>query len=159
MVSILYVSAAGLEQRRKKIRELEEELKRLQSLTAEAAEVGGNQYHDNASYEYLLVQIRTADCRLSEAIRELNQMQVVQYPKSPSRVELGTSVDVFIDQRSERWHIVGYGEADWEKKRISYGAPIAKLIIGASATETRRGNIGGKVVVITVLSISALEEG
>lgn len=157
MAQTLYVTEEGFRAMKKKVDELEKELRRLQSQTADAAEVGGNQYHDNASYEFLLIQIRTADRRLSEVVHELNGVQVVQIPRAPDRVQIGTTVELLRNGVPETLHIVGYGEGNWERKRISYGAPLARLIIGAEAGATRRGVVGGELVTIVVHKIQSLE--
>ncbi len=137
---------------------LDRELRRLQRLTAESVEVGGNQYHDNASYEYLVLQIRTADIRLGEEVRVLDQAEIVDLPDRPEWVQIATSVRLDIDGIVDTWHIVGYGESNWEKRRISYAAPLAKVIIGARVGEQRHDTQGKQRRIITVHGIGPLQE-
>lgn len=47
----LYFTRCGLTKLRKEIEKLEKKLQELKSQTAHVAEVGGDQYYDNSSYE------------------------------------------------------------------------------------------------------------
>lgn len=53
-----YFTRRGLAKLHKEIEKLEKKLQDLQSQTAHVAEVGGNQWHDNAAYESLIIDIR-----------------------------------------------------------------------------------------------------
>jgi len=155
---IVYVTKRGLGLLQHQAQQLEAELRRLQSQTAYAAEVGGNQYHDNSSYEYLVLQIRTVDRRLTETHELLNRIEVVETPQDPQWVQLGTTVTLTRDKVREMWHIVGFGEGDWNEKRISYGAALVQKLIGARVGDTRFITIDDDVVALTVVSIARLEE-
>jgi transcription elongation GreA/GreB family factor len=154
----LYFTPRGLEKQRRKVEQLDQELRRWQRSTAEAAEVGGNQYHDNASYEFLVLQIRTVNIRLGEELRILDRAELVDIPDQPKWVQVGTSVDVEVDGVPETWHIVGYGESDWDRRRISYAAPIAKLLIGARIGELRSDLHGSERRTITIRGVGPLKE-
>jgi Leu/Phe-tRNA-protein transferase len=61
-----YFTHRGLVKLRKEIEELEKKLQDLQSQTVHVAEVGGDQWHDNAAYESLVIDIRGMDRRLAD---------------------------------------------------------------------------------------------
>ncbi|GAK59296.1 transcription elongation factor greA [Candidatus Vecturithrix granuli] len=62
--------------------EFERKLKILQSQTAETAEIGGDLWHDNFSYEQLQIQIRAMDTRLAESQKILNNARIIFSPES-----------------------------------------------------------------------------
>lgn len=158
MSNVLYFTSRGLNRQRDKIVELEKTLRRLQSQTAHTAEVGGNQYHDNASYEYLLIQIRVADRRLAEAMAALNRVVVLPLPKFPEWVQLGTRVRLLVNGEPKILSIVGYGESAIEEGKISYEAPLAQALIGAYPGDIRTITIDGENITYLIEAVEALEE-
>lgn len=147
----------GLQILRERIDALEAELQKLQSQVAHAAEVGGNQYHDNASYELLEIDIRGVDHQLSEAHRTFNRAVLVDAPKNNSRVAIGTKVVMSVNGEMQEWLIGGYGESDPDRSIIAYNAPLAELIMGKRKGEIAEGNIGGRGVQIKIGEILVAE--
>ena len=78
----------------KEIKNLEKKLQELQEQTAYVTEVGGDQYHDNASYELLVIDVRGMDFRLTNAHRCLNQAVLVEPPTRFDNVAIGTRVKI-----------------------------------------------------------------
>lgn len=159
MDGVLYFTRRGFEQQLAKTRDLEAELRRLQRQTAHAAEVGGNQYHDNASYEYLLVQIHAADRRLAEEMAVLNRAEIRDSPRDPEWVQLGTRIRMNVNGEVREIAIVGYGESDPEQGQYSYQTPYAQALIGARPGETRTLHVGAtRTITFRILSIEPLED-
>ena len=123
-----YFTRRGLTKLCKKIKELEKKLQELQSQTAHVAEVGGDQYHDNASYEMLVIDIRGMDRRLTDAHRCINQAIFVEPPMSFDKVTIGTCVKIVRDGEEITWEIVGFGESDSDRNMLAYNTPLASLI-------------------------------
>lgn len=147
-----------MEIHRRRIAELEEKLQNLQSQTALVAEVGGNQWHDNASYDLLVIDIRGVDHRLSEAHRVLNQAEFVEPPRDADRVRIGTKAQISVSGERQIWVIAGYGESDPDNGFIAYNTPLAQCIVGRRTGETTIGEIGGKRVAIEIIEISLAGE-
>jgi len=93
----------GLDKLRGEIEELENRLKELQSQTAHVAEIGGDQWHDNASYDILVIDIRGVDRRLNDAHQQLNQAMIVDPPKNFDVVSIGTRVKIDRDNKEMIW--------------------------------------------------------
>lgn len=148
-----YFTAEGLKKYQKRIEDLEAKLRALQSQTAEIAEVGGNQYHDNASYEQLVIQIRGIDAQLSEGHKILNNIWVVDKPNNAQRVCIGCLAQIEQNGEKKEIQIMGYGESDPKNGKISYNAPLAKSIIGAEIGEVREITIGGRLVNLEIFNI------
>lgn len=97
MTQPYYFTKRGLEAFKERIRNLEGEAHGLRGRLAEAAETGGNQYHDNASYEQLTADIRILDRELAEACETLGRAQVVEPPTAADAVCIGTTVHVRVN--------------------------------------------------------------
>jgi transcription elongation factor GreA len=149
-----YFTRRGLTKLHKEIEELEKKIQELQSQTAYVAEVGGDQYHDNASYEMLVIDIRGMDRRLSDAHRCLNQAILVEPPVSFNKVTIGARVRIVRDGEEITWEIVGFGESDPDRNMLAYNTPLASLIIGKHKGEVVDGIIAGRQTEIEVLEIS-----
>jgi len=158
MSEILFFTKKGLDGLIAKIAEFEKRLKHLQSQTAYVAEVGGDQYHDNASYELLVIDIRGADWRLRDAYQQLNQAVVFDPPSKIDVVSIGTRVTIMRDNKIAIFDIVGFGESDPKRNRIAYNAPLAILLINRSVGEKIVGVIAGKQVTIVIINISLQDD-
>lgn len=154
----IYFTKRGLNKLINEIDELTNRLKNLQAQTAHAADVGGNQYHDNASYEMLVVDIRGDNWRLNQAHKCLNKAVLVDPPTNIDRVRIGTRVKLLKDGKFVIWEIVGFGESNPNEMLIAYNTPIAALIMGKSVGDTVSGVIAGKMTDIEVVEISKGEE-
>lgn len=153
-----YLTKQGFRRLQERIKTLEAELSRLQSQVADAAEIGGNQWHDNASYEQLVIDIRGVDHQLSEAHRILNRAMIVDASGETDKVLVGTIVKLLLDGTEETWRIAGYGESDPDQNILAYNTPLAHLIMGKRAGEIIRGVIAGRTVEIKIIAISREKE-
>jgi transcription elongation factor GreA len=149
-----YFTRRGLAKLHKEIEKLEKKLRELQSQTAYVAEVGGNQYHDNASYEMLVIDIRGIDRRLTDAYRCLNQVVLVAPPASFDKVAIGTRIKIVRDGKEVTFEIVGFEESNPDHNMLAYNTPIASLIIGKHKGEVINGIIAGKQTEIEILEIT-----
>mgnify|MGYP001559086143 CR=1 FL=1 len=149
-----YFTRRGLAKLQKEVKELEKKLQDLQSQSAYVAEIGGNQYHDNSSYEMLVVDLRGIDWLLTDAHYRLNQAMVVGPAINTDRVAIGTRVKIMRDGKEFTWEIAGFGESDPDLKILAYNTPLASLLIGKGEGDVVTGTIAGNQTEIEILEIS-----
>lgn len=125
-----YFTKQGMDEFSRKIREAEDELRGMYGRLAELAEVGGNQYHDNFSFEQVMRDINMLDAKLAQDKNVLLNAIVIDPIKNPREVCIGASVLIERNGKEEKWKILGYGESDPETRQIAYNAPLARSIIG-----------------------------
>lgn len=150
----LYFTNRGLSKLRKEIEALEKALQDLQAQVAHVAEVGGNQWHDNASYDALVIDIRGADWRLGQAMQSLKQAVLVGPPVNFDHVVIGARVKLLRDGQEMTFEVAGYGEFDEELDLIAYNTPLVSPIMGKAAGETVTCYIAGKKTELKILEIS-----
>ncbi len=149
-----YFTRRGINKLLKEVEELEKKLQDLQAQTAHVAEVGGDQWHDNASYELLVIDIRGMDRRLSDARQALNNATLVEVPSSFDKVTIGTRVRIIRDGEEMTWEIVGFGESDPDNNMLAYNTPLASLVMGKQKGEVVVGTIAGRQTEIEILEIT-----
>lgn len=149
-----YFTRRGITKLRTEIEELDKKLRDLQSQTAHVAEVGGDQWHDNASYDLLVIDIRGMDRRLSDAHESLNNAILVNPPISLNKVTIGVKVKIVRDGEEGTWEVVGFGESDPDNNMLAYNTPLASLIMGKRRGEVVSGEIAGRKTEIEVLEIT-----
>lgn len=149
-----YFTRRGIKKLLKEIEELEKKLQDLQAQTAHVAEVGGNQWHDNAAYDSLVIDIRGMDRRLSDAHQALNNAILVESPTNLDKVTIGTRVKIVRDSEEMTWEIVGFGESDPDNNMLAYNTPLASLIMGKRRGEVVTGTIAGRKTEIEILEIT-----
>jgi len=150
----LFFTKRGLSKLQAEIEVLEKRLQNLQTQVANVCDVGGNQWHDNASYDALLIDIRGADWRLGQAVQSLKQIELVSPPTNFDRVLIGTRVKISMDGEEMTFEVAGHGESDDELDLISYNTPLVSLIMGKAIGEIATGYIGGKRRELKILEIS-----
>lgn len=153
----LYFTPRGLEKLHRQIAALETELQHLDSQVAEVAEVGGNQWHDNASYDALVIDIRGVNNRLSEAHRQLNSAVRASSPTGDV-VAIGTTITIEMDGQRDQWTIVGYGESDPDNDLIAYNTPLASQLLGKRRGESLSARIGDRTVAITICGVVVADQ-
>lgn len=149
-----YFTKRGLAKLHREIEELEKKLRDLQSQTAYVAEVGGDQWHDNASYESLVIDIRGIDHHLSYMHQELRNAVIVEPPTTFDRVTIGTRVKIVCDGEEMTWEIVGFGESNLDNNMLAYNTPLALLFMGKRKGEVVTGTIAGRKTKIEILEIT-----
>lgn len=153
----LYFTKRGYIKLRDEIEAVEKQLKDTQGQTAEVAELGGDQWHDNAGYDQLVIDIRGLDKRLSQMHETLSNAVVIPAAKNAENVAIGTQIRVIRDNQETILSILGYGESDPQLGVLAYNTPLAKLLMGKKKGEKIKGNIGDKPTEIEILEISVIE--
>ena len=149
----IYFTRRGLAKIRREISTLTKKLEQIQSQSAYAAEVGGNQYHDNSSYEMLVVDLRGIDRLLTNAYHLLNHAVIIDLANNSEQVRIGTRVRIMKNGEEMIWEIAGFGESDPDRRLLAYNTPIASLIIGKRKGDFVTGVIAGRQVEIEVIDI------
>ena len=150
----LYFTRRGFAKLGKDIELLEKALQDLQEQVANVADVGGNQWHDNASYDALVIDIRGADRRLGQAMQALKQAVLVDPPVNFTHVAIGTHVKLLRDGKEMAFEVSGYGEFDEDLDLIAYNTPLVFPIIGKAVGEIVSCCIAGKKTELKILEIS-----
>lgn len=153
MSEYLYFTEKGIKKLRDEISELEKKLTKVQHRTAEAAETGGNQWHDNADYEQITIDVRGLDKRIVDARKLLNKAKIISAPISTEKVAIGTGVEILFNGNPQKWIIGGFGESDPALKVVAYNTPLAQLLLRKMVGEISNGKIGGKEAEIKIIDI------
>ena len=153
------MTARGYDLLTGRIRDLEREVREIQSQVGVVTNQSSETWHDNAPYSILVEQLRLADTRLSDAIRDLDDFQILEYPSALSSptVDYGTRVLFDKDGKEFDFSIVGHGESDVRKRRILYSTPIAQALIGRKKGDRFRDVVNSKEFDFYVKNVSVLE--
>jgi transcription elongation GreA/GreB family factor len=156
-VAKLYFTRKGADRIAKQRQALIDEFIDKQGQKGEAAEVGGNQWHDNFAFEQLsrdgdmlTTQIRI----ISEKIR--NMMVVDDAPRDTSRLRIGHQVRLTVGQEEKICVVGGYEDSEPESTPpiVSYLAPMVAKLIGKEEGDSVEVTIGGQLKEITIVEIS-----
>ena len=133
----------------------QEERPRVVEVVSWAASLGDRS--ENADYQYGKRRLREIDRRLRFLRRRLDRAQVVD-PSRPARrdrVFFGATVTYAraSDDAESTVTIVGLDEADAAEGRISYAAPVARALLGASVGDLVRLRTPGGAEELEVLSV------
>ena len=131
----LYFTRAGAERIQKQKEELVKKLQNTQSRQGEAAEVGGNVWHDNFSFEQLKREEQMLNQQISEINDKMRNMLVLdRVATDTSRLRIGHVALLEIDGEKElqAYQIGGFEDfnPDSNPRVVSYLAPLVAQLIG-----------------------------
>lgn len=148
----------GLQAFEEKRSELMKKLKAIQGQKGEAAEIGGNVWHDNFSFEELVRQENVLNKQLRD-IRDILDAAVIvpNIPSGTETLQVGHIAHLYIedDDITKVIQIGGFGESDLNAKPpiIDYSAPIVKPFYGQEEgheVAVQLGGINKNIVLVTI---------
>lgn len=156
MTEIIKITRNGYNKLILKRQEFFDQLKKVQGKKGEAAEVGGNVWHDNFAFEELGRQEMMLNKKIADVSIQINCAEIIQYPANDQLLQIGhIAVLEFDDGEERKYEIAGFGESDLSVNppKVEYLAPIVKKFIGAEINTSAKVEIGGKMREITLIEI------
>ncbi len=133
-------------------------LKYIQGQKGEAAEVGGNQWHDNFSFEDLCRQESVANKQISDISRQLSLVvEVPAFPRDIETLKIGHVAHLYIEEDKEMKVVIvgGLCESDLttNPQTIEYIAPLLLPFFGQSEGYEHQIKIRGGTKTVTLEKI------
>jgi transcription elongation factor GreA len=142
---------------------LRSELKRLKGedrprvIKAIAEARGHGDLSENAEYHAAREQQGFIEGRIGEIEARLANAEVIDVAtvNAGGRVIFGATVDLEDQDSGAKlsWQIVGEDEADIKERRISYGSPIARAVIGKSKGDLVEVAAPGKTISYEIVGV------
>lgn len=155
-MSFLYFTRAGADRITRQKNELLNKLKATQGQKGEAAEVGGNQWHDNFSFEQLTRDEQMLNRQIADINEKMSQMTIVdEAPADISKLRIGHIAVLDVDGEQLVYLVGGYEDSDPKTTPpvISYLAPLISRFIGKEQGFTSRVPIANKIKQVTLEEI------
>lgn len=155
----LYFTRTGADRIVLRKQELIDKLKSTQGQKGEAAEVGGNQWHDNFSFEQLMRDEQMLNVQIAEISAKINEMIIVdEAPADISQLRIGHVAVLDVEGDVKICKVGGFedSESATNPPIISYLAPLIRPFIGKEKGFSARVSIAGKVKQITLEEIRPL---
>jgi transcription elongation factor GreA len=147
-----YFSAEG-------IKKLKEELEYLKTVkTKEIAELlkysaSFGDLSDNAGYS----DAKDRQAFLVRRVAELKAIlgdAVVYERKETDKIQIGSNVEILLDDETEKMDIVAPGESDILKNKISYQSPLGKKLMGKKEGDEFKFKTAEKKTKVKILKVS-----
>ncbi len=145
----VYVTRNGFELLNQRLADAVAKLKHAQSQKAEAADVGGDNWHDNFAFEDLLRQEMMHNKQIADIRAVQNQLVYVEEPRNTNSVQVGHVITIEDENGSvKEFRVGGYGETDLHSvpPMLEYGAPVISPFMGMSVGAEVEVQIKGKVI-------------
>ncbi len=139
-----------------------DKLRSIQGQKGEAAEVGGNQWHDNFSFEQLSRDEQMVNAQITEINRKIADMVVIdQPPDDTSKLRIGHIALLDVNGEIKTYLVGGFEDSESSTKPqvISYLAPLIRQFIGKERGYTTSIKIDEKTVEVTLEEIQLQKEG
>ena len=133
-----------------------DKLRHVQSQKGEAAEVGGNVWHDNFAFEDLVRQESIINRQIANISLCIQRAEIVDAPCHERVLAVGhIALLVFEDGTQKEIEIVGFGEGDIyaNPQKVEYSAPLVSPFIDTEMGAEEEINISGKKQTVTLLKI------
>lgn len=152
----LYFTKAGAERMFQEKEDLFQKLRETQGQKGEAAEVGGNQWHDNFSFEELVRQEFMLNKQITELNKKIEEMVILsEMSKDTSHLRIGHIAVLDVGGIIKKVKIGGYGDYDLkaDPPTIAYNAPLVSQLFGEEQGSQSSVRIEGAMKAVTLEDI------
>lgn len=151
---MFFMTKAGRHRLGQKIVQLENRLAEVLREKGVAAEVGGNEWHDNFAFEQCEREERMLQWRINELRTCLSQTVIVEPSAESKKVQIGSAVEIEFDDGTEMTLTIG-GHLDSapEAGIVAYDTPLGQALLDAEVGEERAYTVGKNRLIVTVRSI------
>lgn len=150
--SKIYLTAEGLEELKKELKELVE-VKRVEVANKIAMARDMGDLSENSAYVSAREEQAFIEGRISE-LEEIIKNAVVSSNGPKDKVDVGSRVKVHVDGEEEEFHLVGTIEADPKVKKISYESPLGKALLGKKVGDKVELETSEGKIIYTIIEIS-----
>ncbi len=148
---VQYITSEGLEKLKKKLNYLKTvEMKEIADLIKHTASFGD--LKENAAYTDAKEKQAFLQGKILELKSRINSAKIVE-KKQTGKVQVGSKVLIFLDEKEEKIEIVGPGEVDSLNGKISYESPLGKVILDKSVGDKMEVEIGDNTIKCKILKI------
>jgi transcription elongation factor GreA len=153
----ILVTKEGYEKLQKEVRMLEKEFAAVGYDKAEAAEVGGNVWHDNPAFETIEQKQKTLLRQISEAKDILSRAVIVEEElRMADKVKIGSIVEIeFEDGKLISVKIGDYTESDPAKGIISYKSPLGSALLGAAPGDECIYRVTERIIKVVIKAVQS----
>lgn len=132
--------------------EVEKSLREMGESCTQSSET----WHDNFGYEEGKRQAAMWSQRLADLVAIRQQAVICDRPINPDKVVVGACVKIreIVSQEEKEFVVGSYTSFEAEDGRVSYDAPIAKILMGGKVGEFKQGEIAGTRKTFKIISIS-----
>lgn len=152
----ILLTANGILVLKEKLKKLENEYAEVSLGKMEAAEQGGNLWHDNPAFE----EVEQRQIMLARMIAEIqdtlkNSKVIEAHPRTGKgeSVEVGYVLEIKLDKGFRTIRLGDGAESDPAKGVVSYLSPLGRAVLGAKEGETREYVVGNKIMKVLVVKI------
>lgn len=136
------------------IKDVEATIKEVESGVGASTSDSSETWHDNIMHEELMRKYKLWSHNRDVLRDLLMNAHLIDAPMSTDTVEIGSTVVVEEPEGGvSRYEIGSYHISKPSDGRISYGTPLATLLLGATRGEKRSGQIGPKLREFRILDI------
>jgi transcription elongation GreA/GreB family factor len=129
-------------------------IKQIGHEMGQSCQEGAETFHDNFAYEEGERQQTMWSRRLRDFMKVKEKVQLVPPGNKPEKVALGSQITIFDeDAQEEKTFVIGSYMTFDNPEAISYNAPLAKQLIGASEGDICECIIAGKKRIYEILKI------
>ncbi|MCD6225882.1 transcription elongation factor GreA [bacterium] len=152
MVKQRIFTPEGYKKAKEKLAALLQKRKQLTADLEEARALGD--LSENSTYHFLRTQLVILENQLDELKESLAHAKIIEPKENKTgEVTIGSKVEISLGGKTRIIEIVGDGEADPLKGKISMGSPLAKALLGKKAGEEVKvpapeGEISCRVVAV-----------
>jgi transcription elongation factor GreA len=139
---------------RRELAELQQKLKQVLGQLGEAAETGGNVWHDNFAYEQFTLQSQMLSKQIKDLQDLLGQAEVVKPIPNKQAIRIGSTAKIEFSDGTARTVTIGDRVSSNPNGGIvSYESPLGRALLGARKGDKRTFTVGQVVREIAVVEI------
>lgn len=141
-----------------KFAELKSKLEHLKSIRPKQAEEVSRladlgDFSENAGYQFAKARLRGINNGITTIEKQLNNAEIITTEAQTDTVQIGHTVTIERDGKTNTYQILGSTETNPQKGIISHLSPIGEALIGCGVNDVVTIKIAGKEVSYTIKKI------
>ncbi len=93
-------------------------------------------YSENAGYQSAKANLRRTNNRIAKIEHIINKAEIIEINRNSERVEIGSIVELKLEQSTRSYQILGSAETNPSRGLISYSSPLGSLLLGKKVDDS-----------------------
>ncbi len=119
----------------KTLKKLKEESRPIESEEVKILSTTGD-YSENAGYQAAKAKLRRTNNKINKIEYILARAEIIETNKERDKVEIGSSVELEVENKIKKYQILGSAETNPSQGKISYSSPLGSILLDKKIGDT-----------------------
>ena len=111
-------------------------------------------FSENAEYQIAKGRLRSTNQKILKLEQQIATAQIIKFPQDKTRVQIGSSVTVVVNEQEYQYHILGSAETNPATGTISYQSPLGLALLNKKVNDVAELKLADRTVNYKIIKIN-----